>query len=133
MNIEAKLTKRESEIAELIAWGLCKKEVASQLSISVRTVENHTRNIYEKTGCVKVNELSAWWFCTRFNISIQLSPRIRKASATALLSIFLCGSVLNISEFVRELRTRNNGIICNVTRRRGRECEDINVMNLQFA
>lgn len=74
MNEFAELTKRESEIAELFAWGASKKDIATRLYISERTVENHTRNIYEKVGCSKVNELSAWWFCTNFHISFDLSP-----------------------------------------------------------
>ena len=69
----AELTKRESEIAELFAWGASKKDIANRLYISERTVENHTRNIYDKTGCSKVNELSAWWFCTKFHISDRKS------------------------------------------------------------
>ena len=59
MNQEAILTKRESEIAELIAWGATKKDVANRLFISERTVENTARSIYEKTGVTKSNELSA--------------------------------------------------------------------------
>lgn len=78
MNLLVKLTTRETEIAELFAWGASKKEVANHLNVSERTVENHARNIYEKTGCGKVNELSAWWFCTRFNISFDLSPLKKK-------------------------------------------------------
>ena len=75
------LTKREAEIAELLAWGATKKDVANRLFVSERTVENHTRNIYEKTGVTKINELSAWWFCTTFNISFDLSPLKRSAIA----------------------------------------------------
>lgn len=35
---DANLTKRESEIAELFAWGASKKDVANRLNISERTV-----------------------------------------------------------------------------------------------
>lgn len=40
MRAEAGLTQRETQIAELLAWGAAKKEVADRLSISPRTVEN---------------------------------------------------------------------------------------------
>jgi DNA-binding CsgD family transcriptional regulator len=85
MNEFATLTKRESEIAELFAWGAAKKDVANRLFISEYTVENHSRSIYEKTGCGKVNELSAWWFCTNFNISFDLSPLKRTLIAGIIL------------------------------------------------
>lgn len=45
MRAEAGLTQRETQIAELLAWGAAKKEVADRLSISPRTVENTARNI----------------------------------------------------------------------------------------
>jgi DNA-binding CsgD family transcriptional regulator len=89
MNNAAILTNRESEVAELIAWGATKKDVANQLFISERTVENHTRSIYEKTEVTKSNELSAWWFCTKFNISFNLSPIKRQIVAVVLLLIIL--------------------------------------------
>lgn len=51
------LTKRETEIAELLAWGATKKDVANRLFVSERTVENHTRNIFEKVGVTKVTRI----------------------------------------------------------------------------
>jgi DNA-binding CsgD family transcriptional regulator len=89
MNANATLTKREAQVAELFAWGAAKKDVANRLFISEHTVENHARAIYEKIGCGKVNELSAWWFCTRFNISFDLSPLRRAIIAGAMLFAFL--------------------------------------------
>lgn len=89
MNEFAELTKRESEIAELFAWGASKKDIATRLYISERTVENHTRNIYEKVGCSKVNDLSAWWFCTNFHISFDLSPFKRNVITTILLVLMI--------------------------------------------
>lgn len=102
----AQLTKRESEIAELFAWGASKKDVASRLFISERTVENHTRNIYEKTGCAKVNELSAWWFCTHFHISFDLSPLKRNIIAAFLLMIVLPQVFQYDNGMMRTFRTK---------------------------
>ena len=89
MNDAVKLTKRESEIAELFAWGASKKDIANRLFISERTVENHARSIYGKTGCTKVNELSAWWFCTTLHISFDLSPLKQKVTAMFLLVLLI--------------------------------------------
>jgi len=88
----ANLTPREKEIAELFAWGASKKEVATKLFISERTVENHARRIYEKTGCNKVNELSAWWFCNRFAIPMNLSPLMRNLVVIFFLSLYIYGA-----------------------------------------
>lgn len=91
-----KLTKREEQIAELLAWGASKKEIpyllptkAGRKPIAIRTVENTVRNIYEKLGIQKVNELAAWYFCTRFKISFDLSPLHRKMFAVGLLALFI--------------------------------------------
>ncbi len=113
-----RLTNRESEITEMIAWGASKKEIADQLCISERTVENHIRNVYDKTGCCKVNELSAWWFCTRFNISFSLSPLKRKMTAFALLLFILPQMFSNDFDMVRVFRTRTQTVrTCRVRRR----------------
>lgn len=92
MNARAQLTKREKEIGELIAWGAIKKEVANRLSISVHTVENHVRNIFSKTECRNASEFSAWYFCTHFNISMELSP-LKNMAAVLLLFIYLAGDI----------------------------------------
>jgi DNA-binding CsgD family transcriptional regulator len=44
------LTKREAEIALLAAKGLASKDIATQLFVSVRTVDNHLARIYDKLG-----------------------------------------------------------------------------------
>ncbi len=117
------LTKREAEIAELLAWGATKKDVANRLFVSERTVENHTRNIYEKTGVTKINELSAWWFCTTFNISFDLSPLKRSAIATCLLLLVLFQMVTNGESIIRASRSARTTRTTNVARRRS-EIED---------
>jgi DNA-binding NarL/FixJ family response regulator len=42
------LTSREREIVTAVAQGYANKQIATALTISTRTVENHLRNIYEK-------------------------------------------------------------------------------------
>jgi len=44
------LSERELEIVELMATGLTNQEIAAQLMISKRTVDNHVSNIFTKTG-----------------------------------------------------------------------------------
>ena len=73
MKLNAELTKRENEVAELLAWGAAKKEVADRLFVSTRTVENTARNIYAKTGVQKATELCVWWFCKKCGISPSLT------------------------------------------------------------
>lgn len=51
------LTPREIEIAQLVTDGLSSKEIASQLNLSVRTVEKHRSNIMDKLGVREVASL----------------------------------------------------------------------------
>lgn len=88
---EVVMTPREQEITELSAWGVSRKEIAEKLFISEHTAENHFRNIFRKTGCKKLNQLSAWWFCVKFNISFDLSPLSRSVIAGLLLCVFSLG------------------------------------------
>jgi DNA-binding NarL/FixJ family response regulator len=46
--LEKELSKREMEVLSLLGEGLVKKEIASNLGISVTTVADHVRHIYEK-------------------------------------------------------------------------------------
>ena len=55
----AVLTARESQVAQAVARGLSNKEIAGRMEISVRTVENHLRSIYAKTGTTTRTRLAA--------------------------------------------------------------------------
>lgn len=44
------LSERERDVLVLICQGLSNKQIAQQLYLSVRTVENHLRRLYQKLG-----------------------------------------------------------------------------------
>ena len=46
----AGLTEREIDVVRLVARGLTNQDIADELVLSVRTVERHLANIYEKIG-----------------------------------------------------------------------------------
>jgi DNA-binding NarL/FixJ family response regulator len=56
---EARLTRRELEIAALVDQGLSNKEIARRLCIEVPTVKNHVHHILEKMGVHRRGEAAA--------------------------------------------------------------------------
>jgi predicted ATPase/DNA-binding CsgD family transcriptional regulator len=54
------LTRREREVAVLVADGRTNRDIASRLSLSVRTVEVHVDHILTKLGFHTRTELAAW-------------------------------------------------------------------------
>jgi DNA-binding NarL/FixJ family response regulator len=54
---DKKLTNREKEIISLVVEGLTNKEIADQLSISIRTVDSHKNNIMQKLNLKSSVEL----------------------------------------------------------------------------
>ncbi len=54
------LTRRESEIAELVAQGLSNKDIAAALVISQRTAEGHIEHILDKLGFNSRTQIAAW-------------------------------------------------------------------------
>ena len=56
----AKLSRREKELAELLARGLTNRQIAKELVLSERTVENHVSNILKKLKLSSRSEVAAW-------------------------------------------------------------------------
>jgi DNA-binding CsgD family transcriptional regulator len=56
----ATLTRREDEVAGLIAQGLSNKEIAAALVISQRTAESHVEHILAKLGFSSRSQVAAW-------------------------------------------------------------------------
>ena len=54
------LTKRELEVADLVADGLSNPDIAARLFISVRTAQGHVENILRKLGFNSRSRIAAW-------------------------------------------------------------------------
>ncbi|GGL42006.1 hypothetical protein GCM10011588_65950 [Nocardia jinanensis] len=55
-----KLTKRERQVAELVARGLSNKQIATKLVVSPRTAQGHVENILAKLGFTSRAQIAAW-------------------------------------------------------------------------
>jgi ATP/maltotriose-dependent transcriptional regulator MalT len=56
----ARLTRREREVAELVARGLSNKEIASNLVIAQRTAETHVEHVLTKLGFTSRAQIASW-------------------------------------------------------------------------
>jgi DNA-binding NarL/FixJ family response regulator len=54
------LTRRERDVAVLVARGQTNSQIAASLVISVRTVETHVQHIMDKLGCSTRAQIAAW-------------------------------------------------------------------------
>ena len=54
------LTPTEKKVIQLVAKGMSNREIASELSVSQRTVESHVSNMLGKTGLSNRTELARW-------------------------------------------------------------------------
>jgi DNA-binding NarL/FixJ family response regulator len=59
-NAPTPLTRRELQIADLLARGLSNKEIAAGLVISQRTAESHVEHILTKLGFTSRAQVAAW-------------------------------------------------------------------------
>jgi predicted ATPase/DNA-binding NarL/FixJ family response regulator len=75
----AGLTQREAEILSLIAAGESNRAIAGELVLSVRTVERHTANIYQKLG---VTGPAARTAAANFAFHHGLVPPLTRSAST---------------------------------------------------
>jgi predicted ATPase/DNA-binding CsgD family transcriptional regulator len=54
------MSRRELQVALLVAQGLADKEIAARLGISVRTAEHHVGQLRRKLGCSSRTQIATW-------------------------------------------------------------------------
>ena len=131
---KVKLTTREEQVAELIAWGASYKEVPDLLTekyggkeISFNTVVKHIQNIFAKLKISKVNELSAWWFQTHEGVDSSHSPftpRVRERLFSFILLLAITPSIYDMDQAIRPGRLRTSVRVERFQRSRSRRSDD---------
>ncbi|MFC4508072.1 MULTISPECIES: ATP-binding protein [Streptomyces] len=61
VTVAGPLTRREREVAALVAKGMSNRKIAAELVLSPRTVEGHVDNIRAKLGFASRAQVAAWW------------------------------------------------------------------------
>lgn len=74
MNLTANLSKREAEVAEVLAFTKSKEQAADKLCIAPGTLAAHSFRIYEKLEINTKSELVIWWFVKNFGIEMSKIP-----------------------------------------------------------
>ena len=65
------LSKRELEVAVLVADGMSNRGIAERLHLSERTAESHVKNICDKLGLNSRSQVAAWAAARNFRTRIQ--------------------------------------------------------------
>src|SRR5258708_3471735 len=74
------LTRRQREVASLVAEGLTNREIAGRLVLSERTAEGHIEAIRQKLGVRSRTQIVAWVLADRrAGAAVTDSPEIRYA------------------------------------------------------
>ncbi|WP_392436431.1 response regulator transcription factor [Cruoricaptor ignavus] len=101
MNLEAELSKREMEVAEVLAFTGSKKQAADKLCIAGGTLSRHSYTIYEKLGIHSRAELVIWWFLKNFSIPAEKIPQF-------CIAVFINASLIMPSEKMAVQRYRTD-------------------------
>ncbi|HKW58780.1 MAG TPA: LuxR C-terminal-related transcriptional regulator [Candidatus Dormibacteraeota bacterium] len=99
MPASIQLSRREREVAALVAEGLSNREIAERLFISERTAEGHVEQIFNKLGFGKRSQIAAW-FANRTDSDADS----RRRSALPVPRTSLVGridEIARVSELIR--------------------------------
>lgn len=91
------LSKRENQVARLLAWGFIQKEIADKLHRSEFTIATHLKNIYRKLGIHKETDLCRWWIFYEYGIA----DNPFKKFITGLFLVLSISTVVSESNMLR--------------------------------
>jgi len=94
------VTHREWEVAELISFGLTEKEISDHMDIAFWTVKSHKKNLFNKTGCRNIADVTRWYLQETTGIRLEPKPAIKKL-VSAFMLVLVMLSEFSTSEFIR--------------------------------
>src|SRR5438477_5219291 len=127
---EMVLSRREREVAELVAQGLTNRAIAERLFLSERTIEGHVEHAFNKLGLNSRTQLAMWasasgapgpaappaaagfpaqltTFVGRQNDLASLEGMLSESRVVTLTGIGGCGKTRLALELARRLQLRN--------------------------
>jgi predicted ATPase/DNA-binding SARP family transcriptional activator/DNA-binding CsgD family transcriptional regulator len=79
---DAPLTRREREVAALVALGLANHQIAQELHLSERTVENHVSKILRKLGLASRTQVATWATEQRLLVDSNTDQQVLQSSTS---------------------------------------------------
>jgi len=124
------LSRREQEVAELVAHGLTNRAIAERLFLSERTIEGHVERAFNKLGLNSRTQLAVWVsasgapgpvvaptapgfpaqltsFIGRHNDMTKLEEILSESRVVTLTGIGGCGKTRLALELARQLQVRD--------------------------
>ncbi|MEU1167893.1 helix-turn-helix transcriptional regulator [Streptomyces sp. NPDC005921] len=65
--LSSPLTRREQQVAALVAQGMSNRRIAAELVLSPRTVDSHVERILAKLDVGNRAQIAAWWAANPVN------------------------------------------------------------------
>lgn len=83
------ITQREDQVWNMYVQGMAKKEIAAKLNRSFHTINQITRNLYEKLQITKETELIREWFIHHAIITRDELKRAIAHKSAPLIALFI--------------------------------------------
>jgi DNA-binding NarL/FixJ family response regulator len=71
-----KLTGREKEVLEYVAWGLSNKEIANKLHLSEQTIKNHIHNLMLKLETHNRIKLASFYWTKDDSLAMRIFRKV---------------------------------------------------------
>lgn len=106
MNLNVKLTRRQTEVAECVGFGYSVKETAFFLGTSYSTIKVTLKTIYAKVGIQKATELAKFVYVRKFGLDVTKCEPAKRLVSAMFLGLYLTSmAIVDDAVVARRART----------------------------